>query len=55
MGSLVVASRSFSKHPLLRKEVLSRYPDTKFNDEGLSLSGKSLIDFLYNAANPSPK
>jgi len=46
MGSLAVASRSFSKHPLLRKEVLSRYPDTKFNDQGLSLQGDSLINFL---------
>jgi phosphoglycerate dehydrogenase-like enzyme len=46
MSSLVVASRSFSKHPILRKEVLKRYPDAKFNDEGLSLSGNSLVDFL---------
>jgi D-3-phosphoglycerate dehydrogenase len=46
MGSLVVASRSFSKHPILRQEVLSRYPDAKFNDEGLSLKGDTLIDFL---------
>lgn len=46
MGSLVVASRSFSKHPVLRQEVLKRYPDAKFNDEGISLSGDSLVDFL---------
>ena len=46
MRSLVIASRSFSKHPVLRKEVLKRYPDTKFNDEGLSLSGDSLVAFL---------
>jgi len=44
--SLVIASRSFSKHPVLRKEVLKRYPDAKFNDEGLSLNGESLIEFL---------
>jgi len=44
--SLAIASRSFSKHPVLRKEVLMRYPDAKFNDEGLSLSGDSLVDFL---------
>ncbi len=48
MGSLVVASRSFSKHPILRQEVLSRYPDAKFNDEGLSLKGDELIAFLQN-------
>jgi len=46
MRSLAVASRSFSKHPILRNEVLKYYPDAKFNDEGLSLSGKSLIEFL---------
>lgn len=46
MGSLVVASRSFSKHPVLRQEVLKRYPDAKFNDDGLSLKGESLINFL---------
>jgi len=44
--SLVIASRSFSKHPVLRKEVLKRYPDAKFNDKGLSLNGNSLIEFL---------
>ena len=46
MGSLVIASRSFSKHLVLRKEVLKRYPDAKFNDKGLSLNGNSLIEFL---------
>ena len=46
MSSLAVASRSFSKHPVLRKEVLSRYPDAKFNDEGLSLKNESLVEFL---------
>jgi len=46
MSSLVVASRSFSKHPILRAEVLKRYPEAKFNDDGLSLSGNSLVQFL---------
>ena len=46
MGSLVVASRSFSKHPVLRQEVLKLYPDAKFNDDDLSLSGDSLVQFL---------
>ena len=47
MKSLAVASRSFSKNSILRKQVLELYPDTKFNDEGLSLSGDSLVEFLY--------
>ena len=46
MGSLVVASRSFSRHPILRREVLKRYPDARFNDEGLSLKGEALVNFL---------
>ena len=46
MASLAITSRSFSKHPLLRKEVLRIYPDAIFNDRGVSLEGNSLIDFL---------
>ncbi len=46
MRSVAVASRSFSKHPILRSKVLESYPDAKFNDKGLSLSGDSLVEFL---------
>ena len=46
MRSVAVASRSFSKHPILRRKVLESYPDAKFNDKGLSLSGDSLVEFL---------
>ena len=46
LSSLAIASRSFSKNTLLREAVLKEYPDAKFNDKGLSLSGDSLIDFL---------
>ena len=46
MPSVAVASRSFSKHPILRGKVLKNYPDAKFNDQGLSLSGDSLVEFL---------
>jgi D-3-phosphoglycerate dehydrogenase len=46
MASVVVASRSFSKHPALREEVLKRYPDAKFNDDGLALKGDTLVQFL---------
>jgi phosphoglycerate dehydrogenase-like enzyme len=46
MTSLAVASRSFSRNIDLRKEVLKLYPDAKFNDEGVSLSGDSLVEFL---------
>lgn len=46
MKSLAVASRSFSKNIVLRNKVLKLYPDTKFNDEGHSLNGDSLVEFL---------
>ena len=46
MRSVAIASRSFSKHPILRSKVLKIYPDAKFNDKGLSLSGDSLVEFL---------
>ncbi|MCX7966163.1 MAG: hypothetical protein N2596_06025, partial [Syntrophorhabdaceae bacterium] len=43
---IAVASRSFSNHPVLKKELLEKYPHTKFNDAGKTLSGAELIDFL---------
>ena len=46
MTSVVVASRSFSRQPVLRAELLARYPDATFNDAGLSLSGNALVDYL---------
>ena len=46
MPSVAVTSRSFSRHPELRALVLARYSDAKFNDDGLSLQGNALIEFL---------
>jgi phosphoglycerate dehydrogenase-like enzyme len=46
MTKIAVASRSFSKHPILRAELLAKYPDVTFNDAGLSLHGDSLVEFL---------
>lgn len=43
---IAVASRSFSQNPPLRELLLSRYSRVTFNDEGKSLSGKELINFL---------
>ena len=45
---IAVTSRSFSRHPVLRDELITRYPDAQitFNDAGLSLVGDSLIDYL---------
>ncbi len=43
---IAVTSRSFSRHPVLRAELLDRYDNVTFNDQGLSLKGDALIDFL---------
>jgi D-3-phosphoglycerate dehydrogenase len=43
---IAVTSRSFSRHPVLREELIARYDNVHFNDEGLSLQGAALIDFL---------
>jgi phosphoglycerate dehydrogenase-like enzyme len=43
---VAVASRSFSRHPVLRAELLARYANVTFNDAGLSLAGDALVDFL---------
>ncbi len=42
---IAVTSRSFSRHDVLRAELLERYSDVRFNDDGLVLGGASLIEF----------
>ncbi|MBI4969592.1 MAG: phosphoglycerate dehydrogenase [Rhodospirillales bacterium] len=46
MTRIAVASRSFSKHPVLRAELLARHSQVTFNDGGQSLSGETLVTFL---------
>lgn len=43
---IAVCSRSFSRHPVLRAEILERFEDVAFNDEGKSLDGDELAEFL---------
>lgn len=43
---VAVCSRSFSANPVLRAELVARYPDTTFNDAGAQLSRESLVQFL---------
>jgi phosphoglycerate dehydrogenase-like enzyme len=45
-GRVAVASRSFSRHPVLRRELLARHDRITFNDQGRSLAGDELIAFL---------
>lgn len=43
---VAVCSRSFSRNETLRAELLARYCNVTFNDQGLKLEGKALIEFL---------
>jgi phosphoglycerate dehydrogenase-like enzyme len=43
---VAVCSRSFSKNPVLRAELLARYANVTFNDSGKQLEGDELVAFL---------
>lgn len=43
---VAVCSRSFSRHPVLRMELLQRYSQVTFNDTGRQFSGDELVEFL---------
>ena len=45
-AKVAVCSRSFSSNPVLRAELLARYPRVTFNDAGIQLKGDTLVDFL---------
>ncbi|MDA9550070.1 phosphoglycerate dehydrogenase [Oceanospirillaceae bacterium] len=46
LTKVAVCSRSFSKNPVLRAELLERYSNVTFNEDGLKLNGNSLVEFL---------
>lgn len=46
MTRIAVASRSFSRHPELRRELEARFSDSSFNESSATLSGSALIAFL---------
>jgi phosphoglycerate dehydrogenase-like enzyme len=46
MTRIAVTSRSFSRHPVLRQELLDSHENVTFNDTGRSLKGAELIEFL---------
>ncbi len=46
MTRVAVTSRSFSKHPVLREALCAQYAQVTFNDQGLTLQGDALIEFL---------
>jgi D-3-phosphoglycerate dehydrogenase len=43
---LAVASHVVARHPVLRSEILARYPDASFNDTGRRLVGAELVALL---------
>jgi phosphoglycerate dehydrogenase-like enzyme len=43
---VAVCSRSFSRHPVLRSELLAKYQYVTFNDTGMQLEGDELVTFL---------
>ncbi len=44
-----VATRSFSRHPVLRRELLSEFPGAVFNERGSRFNGDSLVQYLDGA------
>jgi phosphoglycerate dehydrogenase-like enzyme len=46
VAKVAVTSRSFSRHPVLREELLQRYEDVTFNDEGKKITGADLAAYL---------
>lgn len=43
---VAVLSRSFSRHPTLRAELLAAYPGATFNETGRTLEGEEIVNFL---------
>lgn len=43
---VAVCSRSFSRNPVLRAELLERYKNVTFNETGRQLDGDDLVEFL---------
>lgn len=46
MPRVAVTTRSFSRHPALRAELLKRYPEVSFHEDERRLDGRALIAFL---------
>ena len=46
MTRIAVASRSFASNPVLRAELLARYPEVTFIQSPTVLSGVALVDLL---------
>jgi len=47
--NIVVTANAFSKNKILRDQLLSIFPNAKFNETGLRFTKEELVDFLKNA------
>lgn len=47
--AVAVCSRSFSRNPILREELLKQFSNSRFNDSDKTFSGHELVDFLAGA------
>ena len=46
---ITVTSPSFSKNPILEKEIKVLFPDVKLNTTGFRYKGQALIDYIKHA------
>ena len=44
-----VTSRSFSRHPILKQELLDLFPNSVFNSDGPPTGLPNVVDFLKDA------
>ncbi len=49
MPKVAVTSPSFSRHPVLQKEIRSLFPDVKLNLEGTRFAGEALLQYIHDA------
>lgn len=48
-AKIIVASKSFSRHPILREEMLTAFPNATFNEEAREFDAESFADFVGDA------
>ncbi len=45
-----VSSKSFSRHPILRKELLDAFPHAEFNEAGVDFDADGFVEFIDDSA-----
>ena len=46
MSRVAVLQAFFARHPVLRQELLAKYPDVTFKETDDILEGQALVDFI---------